>query len=153
MVGLTGQGGLPDHRALHPRWETHHRPVAARFHTATVAIRRHSNATGFDPDTGQSTFAAPVQVWTGAARVQRTGTQSDETVGDRQVVTRNATVSIPVDTPEVHIGDEVQITSYRDLDSGDPHLTNVPLWIRDIRPGSLLFQRDLVVLDTPPVNR
>lgn len=154
MVGLPGAGGLPATQGLHPRWESANRPVAAEFHTATVRIRRHSSEGVFDPGTGQTTFPDPETIWEGPARIQRmTQQEITRSIGDRQVVIRGATVSFPVATPEVKVSDEVRVLSYRDSDSGDPHLVDRPLWVHDIYPGSLLFQRDLVVLDAPPVNR
>lgn len=154
MVGLPNAGGLPNGQALHPRWEQHHRPTADGFHAATVVIRRHASEGTFDPDTGQTTWPEPTTVWTGLARVQRMSQMEiTRSIGDRQVVIRGATVSIPADAAEVRIADEVQVQSYRDTDSGDPHLIDRPLWVHDIRPGSLLFQRDLVVLDAPPTSR
>lgn len=154
MVGLPGAGGLPNHQALHPRWEAAHRPVAEEFLTADVTIRRHSSAGTFDPDTGQTTYPEPTTVYQGVARVQRMSQMEiTRTIGDRQVVIRGATVSLPVSAAEVRIADEVKVTGYRDPNSGDPHLTGRPLWVHDVRPGSLLFQRDLVVLDAPPTAR
>lgn len=153
MAGLPGHGGLPNGRALHPRWEQHHRPVAAEFHTADVAIRRHSSEGVFDPETGQTVY--PVEtIWTGRARIQRmTQQEITRSIGDRQVVIRGATVSIPITAPEARVQDEVRVTGYRDDDSGDPHLLNRPLWINDIYPGSLMWDRNLVVLDAPPTDR
>lgn len=121
---------------------------------ADIIIRRHSPASAFDPDTGQSTFPTPATVWEGPARLQRMG-QSEYTraIGDRQVVIRGATLSLPADAPQVQVGDEVQVVSYRDPDTGDPHLTGRPLWVHDVRPGSVLWQRDLVVLTAPPTTR
>lgn len=155
MVGLPGAGGLPADQALHPRWEQHHRPVAAEFFTADIVIRRHDDSGSvFDPGTGRTTYPEPADVFTGQARVQRMSQQEvTRMVGDRQVVIRGVTVSLPVTAPQVQIGDELQVLAYRDPDSGDPHLIGRPLWLHDIRPGSLLFQRDLVALDSPPTSR
>lgn len=155
MVGLPGRGGLPNAQALHPRWEAHHRPVAEEFFTADIVIRRHTGEGGtFDPVTGQTTFPDPTTVYTGRARIQRmTQMEITRSIGDRQVVIRGATVSLPVSAAEVRIADEVQVQSYRDPNSGDPHLLGRPLWVHDVRPGSMLWQRDLVVLDAPPTSR
>jgi hypothetical protein len=154
VPGLPGAGGLPTHQPLPKAWETHHRPTAEQFHTAEVRILRHSSAGTFDPDAGQTTYPAPATVWQGWARVQRmTQQQVTRSVGDRQVMIRGVTVSIPVDTPPVQIGDEVRVLGYRDQHSGDPWLVGRPLWVHDVRPGSLLWQRDLVALDAPPTSR
>ena len=154
MAGLPGRGGLPAGRGLHPRWETHHRPTAEQFHTADIRILRHASDGVFNPATGQTTFPPPELVWQGRARIQRMAQQEiTRSIGDRQVVLRGATVSIPADAPKVMISDEVRVDSYRDPNSGDPHLTGRPLWVHDIYPGSLLFQRDLAVLDAPVTNR
>lgn len=122
--------------------------------TADILVRRHSSDGVFDPDTGQTTFPDPTVVYEGAARIQRMSQMEvTRSIGDRQVVIRGATVSLPVSAAEVRIADEVQVVSYRDPDSGDPHLAGRPLWVHDVRPGSLLWQRDLVVLDAPPTSR
>lgn len=155
MVGLPGRGGLPNAQALHPRWESHHRPVAEAFLTADVIIRRHTGTgTTFDPNTGQTTYSEPTTVYEGEARIQRMSQlEISRAIGDRQVIVRGATVSLPVSAAEVRIVDEVQVVAYRDPDSGDPYLAGRPLWVHDVRPGSLLWQRDLVVLDAPPTAR
>lgn len=156
MVGLPGAGGLPAGQALHARFEVHHRPVAEQFHTAQVTIVRHSSAETFDPDAGQTSFPTPTTAWTGTARVQRmTQQEITRAIGDRQVVIRGVIVAVPADAAEVRISDEVRVTGYRDANSGDPHLDDGdrPLWVHDIYPGSLLFERHLVVLDAPPTER
>jgi hypothetical protein len=155
VPGLPGAGGLPAHQALPKAWDVRHRPTAEQFHTAEVRILRHSSAGAvFDPDTGQTAYPAPAAVWQGWARLQRMAQQEvTRSVGDRQVVIRGVTVSIPVDTPQVQVGDEVRVLAYRDTGSGDPWLAGRPLWVHDVRPGSLLWQRDLVALDAPPTSR
>lgn len=122
--------------------------------TAKVAIRRHSSDSTFDPDTGQTTFPPPVTVWTGWARIQRQAKgEVSRSIGDRQVVIRGSLVCIPANTPEVRISDELRVECYRDPDTGDPHLVGRPLWVHDVYPGSLLWERDLVVLEAPPTQR
>lgn len=154
MVGLPGRGGLPGHRALHERFDAHHRPTAEQFHTAKVTIRRHSSAGTFDPATGQTTYPDPAVVWQGWGRVQRMSQMEvTRSIGDRQVVIRGATLSLPADAPQVRIGDEARVDGYRDPDAGDPHLPGRALWVHDVRPGSMLWQRDLVVFDAPPTAR
>jgi len=154
MVGLPGRGGLPGHRALHERWDAYHRPTAAEFFTATITIRRHSSDGTFNPATGQTVFPGPEIIWRGWARMQRMSQMEiTRSIGDRQVVIRGAIVSIPADAPQVRIADEVRVDGYRDQDAGDPHLVGRPLWVHDIRPGSMLWQRDLVALDAPPTAR
>jgi hypothetical protein len=136
-------------------WDVAHRPTAEQGMTAQVRVRRHTaQGAVFDPDTGQTTFPDPTTVWTGWARLQRMPQQEvTRSVGDRQVVIRGVVVSIPADTPEVRVSDEVKVLGYRDAGSGDPHLLSRPLWVHDVRPGSLLWQRDLTVLDAPPTAR
>lgn len=154
MVGLPGRGGLANHRALHPRFEAQHRPTAEEFMTAEVVIRRHSSAGTFDETTGRTTYPDPTHVWTGWARLQRMSQmQGAQQIGDRQVIVGGATLSVPASAVAVQIGDEAQVLRYRDADSGDPHLVGRPLWVHEVRPGSLLWQRDLVVLDAPPTSR
>lgn len=154
MVGLPGRGGLPGHQALHPRFEQHHRPTAEQFHTATVEVRRHSSEAVWDPQEGRSVYPAPAVVWTGQARIARTPQMERPVdVGGRRVVLVGAVVSIPADSAEVQIGDEVRVTDWPGPDTGDPHLAGRPLWVNEVRPGSLMFQRDLVVADAAPTSR
>jgi Family of unknown function (DUF6093) len=154
MPGLPGRGGLPAGRALHERWEANHRPTAEQFMTAKVAIRRHSSDGDFDGTTGRTTYPTPSTVWAGWARLQRRSQmQGDRQIGDRQVVIGGVVVSVPASAAQVQIGDELQVLAYRDTDSGDPHLVDRPLWVHEVRPGSLLWQRDLVALDAPPTSR
>jgi hypothetical protein len=136
-------------------WDVRHRPTAEQAMTAQVRILRHTAAgSSFDPDTGQTTFTDPATVWTGWARLQRPRESSQtRSIGDRQVTIRGVTVSIPVDAVEVRVGDEVRVLGYRDAGMGDPHLVGRPLWVHDIVPGSLLWQRDLTALDAPPTAR
>jgi hypothetical protein len=66
--------------------------------------------------------------------VQRmTQMEIPRSVGDRQVITRGATVSIPATAPQVMISDEVRVTHYRDPGSRDPELTDRPLWVAEHR--------------------
>jgi hypothetical protein len=154
VTGLPGRGGLGNTRGLHPRWETHHRPTAEEFLTATVKILRHSSGGTFNEATGRTAYPDPALIYEGPARIQRMAqlNRADD-IGDRQVVTGGATVSLPTSAAEVYVGDEVQVVTYRDPDSGDPHLVGRPLWVHEVRPGSLLWQRDLVALDAPPTAR
>lgn len=154
MVGLPGHGGLPAGRALHQRWEAHHRPTAAEFMTAQVQVKRYSADGVWDDEAGRMVYPAPEVVWHGWARVQRMSqAELTRSVGDRQVVIRGVTVSLPVDAGPVQVGDEVTVVGFRDPHAGDPHLAGHPLWVHDVRPGSLLWQRDLVALDAPPTSR
>lgn len=121
--------------------------------TAKVAILRHSSQGTFDDATGRTTYPEPATVWRDWARIQRIRDERASEIGDRRVVYREATVSIPADAAEVQIADEVRVECYRDPDSGDPHLLGRPLWVHDVRPGSMLWQRDLVVRDAPPTTR
>lgn len=124
--------------------------------TARVRIRRRdANAEPvWDVQQGRNVYPEPVTVWEGWARVQRTPQmERPASIGDRNVVIVGATVSIPVDTPEVWITDEANVLAYRDPDAGDPHLLDRPLWVHEVRPGSMLWQRDLVAHDIPPMSR
>lgn len=122
--------------------------------TATVKVLRPSSAGTFNPATGKTTYPDPTEVWEGVALIQR-ALRMDFTrqIGDRQVAVRGTTVSIPADADEVLVGDQVKVLSYRDSDTGDPYLVGRPLWVHEVRAGSLLWQRDLVVLDAPPTRR
>lgn len=152
---LPGRGGLPAQRMIPPRWETHHRPAAEQAMTATCTITRHT-AVGatFDETTGRSIYPAAATVYTGVCRVQRQAQQEyARDVGDRQVVIRGYTVSIPTSADEVRIGDQVTVTDPDSIDEGDQHLLGQPLWVHDIRYGSLTWQRDFVCLNAPPTGR
>lgn len=146
---------LPGYRVIHPQFEAHHRPVAENVQTATATITRHTAAGAtFDPDNGQTTYPTATTVYSGRCRVQRPmqGEMARE-IGDRQVIIRPHVVSLPADAPEVRIGDKVTVSPWSDSTQGDPHLPGEPLWVHDVRYGSLIWQRDLVCLNAPPTAR
>lgn len=122
--------------------------------TAEVAVRRHSSAGTFNAVTGRTAYPDPTEVWTGWVRLQRDfrgGGQHQ--IGDRQVAMQDLTLSLPADASEVRVGDEVRVLSFRDADAGDAHLVGRPLWVHNVRTGSVLWQRDLVVSDAPVTSR
>lgn len=155
MTGLPGTGGLRNSRVIPARFESHHRPVAEQTMTAEVQVRRHTAAGAtFNTTTGRSTYADPETIYEGPARLQRPMQgETPRQIGDRQVIVRQVIVSLPASVAEVRVGDEVRVTAYRYTDGGDRHLIGRPLWVHDIRPGSVLWQRDLTCLDAPPTAR
>jgi hypothetical protein len=154
MPGLHGRPGLGAHRVIPAEWERQHRPVAEATMTAEVVILRHTSGGVWDEVAGRTTYPDPMQVWSGPARVQRMSQMEiTRSIGDRQVVIRGYTVSLPADAPEIRIGDETQVTAPVSEQRGDPLLAGQPLWVHDVRHGSLIWQRDLVCLNAPPTQR
>jgi hypothetical protein len=120
--------------------------------TATCIITRPASAAAatFDEFTGRSALPAADELYSGACRVQRSEpAPSPLQVGDREVPVRQYNVSIPAGGEATAVNDIVEITAC----DGDAQLVGRRLRIRDVRFGSLTWQRDLVCEDLAPTTR
>lgn len=142
----------PGSQMLDQRFEMYHRPVADLQMTARCTIVRpasQADAT-FDDATGRTVYPPPAALYAGPCRVQASNRLAGGApVGDREVVLHRYTVAIPAGTLGLAVGDLLTITDA----PHDPTLVGRALWVIDIIVGSVTWQQDLVVDDTPPVNR
>lgn len=148
--------GLPNTRVFHSDWSSHHHGVAEGQMTAQGTITR-AGPPVFDELFGRDVQAGPQTVYDGALRVQRMQpalSASALAVADRELIIREYQVSIPLAvngrvTAPVATNDLVTITGCDD----DPHLVGRVLRVRDVRLGSLLWQRDLLCEDVAATSR
>lgn len=143
---------LPNHRLIHPRFESHHRPVTADGMTAECAITRPASAGApvFDEVTATSQHPAPASVYTGACRITRAPlTATTVVVADRPVDNARYVVVIPAEAPLVQVGDLVTLTAC----DGDPAIVGQPMAVADVTHGSITWQRDLLCEFSQPTTR
>ncbi|MFG1659078.1 DUF6093 family protein [Micromonospora chersina] len=143
---------LPNHRLIHPRFESHHRPVTADGMTAECAITRPASAGTpvFDEATARSQHPAAASVYTGACRITRAPlSAANVVVADRPVDNARYVVAIPADAPLVQAGDLVTLTAC----DGDPAIVGQPMPVTDVTHGSITWQRDLLCEFSQPTTR
>lgn len=134
-------------------WDAHHRPVAEGAQTSTGWVYRYNSAGVFNDATGKTEYVDPVPVYGTAEaaapmRIVRDGVDTRVVIGEREVIQRSYIVTLPVDAGEVLVNDEVRVAT-----ASDPLLPGKPLWVRDVRYGSQVWERDLVCDNIPPANR
>lgn len=149
---------LPNTRVIPHGWSQHHRPTAEGQLTAECEIISYPSGGEplvFDETLGYSTPAAPNILYRGPCRVQRLQPALSATelaIADREVIIREYMVVVPHDAvavPGAAVNDLVRITANPD----DPTLIGGLLRIRDIRQGSLIWQRDLTCEDVSSTTR
>ena len=148
---------LPNTRVIGNTWSTHHRSTAVGQLTATGRIDRPASggAATFDESTGRTTPADPTVIYgpdpIRVQRLQQAVSDSSTTVTSREQTIRQyqVTVDIAKATTAIAVNDIVTVTACDD----DPHLVGQPLRVRDIRIGSLAWQRDLLCEDIAPTTR
>lgn len=106
---------------------------------------------------GHDVQPAPQKLYDGALRVQRMQpalSASALAVADRELIIREYQVSIPLAVDgrvTAPIATNDLVTMYWSGD--DPHLVGRVLRVRDVRLGSLLWQRDLLCEDIAVTSR
>lgn len=147
---------LPNTRVIGDGWSRHHRPTATGAMTATgTIVRPPSAATAvFDEVAGRSVLPAAATLYDGIMRVQRLAqavSDSTTTTADREQTIREYQVSVDIDaaTTPLQVNDIVTVTACAD----DPHLVGQPLRVRDVRLGTLAWERDLLCEDIAPTTR
>jgi hypothetical protein len=146
---------LPNTRVFHPDWSSHHYAVAEGQMTAEGTVTRPGGTSVFSELLGYDVVPDPVLIYAGPLRVQRLPlTSAAVTVADRELVIRDYQVNLPLavdgrNTPSIQINDIVAVTANDD----DPDLIGKVLRVRDVRLGSLIWQRDLLCEDTAPTSR
>lgn len=147
---------LPNTKVIGDDWSRHHRPTAVGQLTAVGTIKRPaSGATAaFDELLGRNVLPAPAVVYDGpmrAQRLQQAVSQSTTTTADREQTIREYQVTVDIDraTTRLLVNDIVTVTACTD----DPHIVGQPLRVRDVRLGTLAWQRDLLCEDIAPTTR
>lgn len=123
------------------------RRLAESIMADTVTVLRPSTSTALDTATGLLNVAAPSTIYRGSCRVRMLGDQNESTaaIGERHTTTIRFAVWMPVDVPEIRIGDLVQIDS-----SDDPQLSGRRLRVVSVPLRTHLFRRTAVCeLDEP----
>lgn len=148
---------LPNTRVIGDNWSRHHRPTAngqLALADGTI-VRPPSGADAvFDEEAGRSVLPAAATIYDGPFRVQRLAqavSDSTTTTADRELTIREYQVTVDIEraTTAIQINDVVEL--YRCPD--DPHLVGHPLRVRDVRLGTLAWQRDLLCEDIAPTTR
>ncbi len=140
---------LPGSNLLHPRFheELRKSAVGDRGLPDDCVITRASTEPGTTDANGNWTPADPDTIYTNGARAQAMPT-ADTTVvvGDKLVTLHGYRVGIEAAADQVLVDDIVTITS-----SGDPHLANRPLIVRDVHYDTFLVRRLLLCDDHPEI--
>jgi hypothetical protein len=100
---------------------------------------------------GYDVLSEPTPVYDGPMRVQRMqpgSAATPHTVADREAMIREYAVHLPLSvngvvTAPVQANDLVTVTGCDD----DPHMVGRALRVRDVRLGTLAWQRDLICED------
>ncbi len=128
---------LPTTRVVHAGLAARHTATVASWMTATVAITRSGTGETYVPATGSTTAAAPVSVYSGAARVQALGAQATERIaGHAQTTARDYLVELPVSGTGVRVGDRISVT-------GVDELATATLLVADVGGASTAITRAL----------
>jgi len=141
---------LPNTRVFHPDWSQHHHATADGQMTAEGTVTR-PGAPVFNELFGRDVMPTPELIYDGPMRVQRMQPGASATphaVADREAMIREYAVYLPLSvngvvTRPVQANDLVTVTGCDD----DPHVIGRPLRVRDIRLGTLVWQRTLICED------
>lgn len=145
---------LPNHKVIPDGWAAHHRPTAEGKHTATGTITRPASGATvtFDETAGRVVIPDPTTIYTGPMGVRRLDTNLigiPMVAGDREQIVRLYRVAVPVTVTAVEGNDIVTVTECAD----DPAVVGRPLRVRDVRVGSVAWERLLMCEDITPTAR
>lgn len=140
---------LPNTRVIPTNWAEHHRGTAEGTHTSTVAWFHRGAPDAWPPP--EHAAAGPTPFHTCTANIQQMNAATRAVPAEQPVNERSYLVSIPMDAPEIRAGEEdgdyCQV-----LTSTDPLLVGRILNADDIQHGSLMWERDIVCIDTLTQN-
>jgi len=144
---------FPGTRVIPPGWDAHHRPVAEGAQTSTGRAYRFNSTGVFNNATGKTEYFDPVPVYGTAEtaapmRIVRDGVDTRVVIGEREVIQRSYIVTLPASAAEILVNDMVVAET-----ASDPLLPGLKLYVRDVRYGSQVWERDLVCDNVPPANR
>lgn len=141
MTPRPGSPVRPGSQVVPAGWEAHHRPVPEGALTAQCVISRPGAGPGtYDPVTGKATPPPPTQIYAGPCRVQAQSFRPlEKAVGERPRTVHRYLLVVPLDCPQVLVGDRVDITA-----ATDPLLVGTAARVLDYPIGSLVWERDLI---------
>lgn len=132
---------LPSTRVIHDRWSEHHQPTAQGAMTAACVITEAGTGTPtFDPSTGYTTPATPVQRYAGPCRVQGTFRPASVVATDQATATRRYLVAIPASTAGIEQRMTVKITAAPKA----PQLVGRFLTVQAVEYANEQFELDLL---------
>ncbi len=139
---------LPHMRVVHPRFESHHRPVSESAMTVTGRLLRPSEAGVRDPAAGKTTFPPDTLIFEGPARVRAYGSTTG-VQAERIVTVGSYLLVLPADCPVPHVRDVWVV----DDCAGDLSLVGVRLRVVDVPRSGLSWQRNVGCDIEEPTNR
>lgn len=139
---------LPNHRLIHPRFESHHRPVSEAAMTVRGRLLRPDTTGVRDPVSGRTAFAEPQVLFEGAARI-RANAGAPTVQADRVVTLGRYLLILPADSPQPQVHDVWQV----DGCDGDPSLERTRLRVVDVPQSGLSWQRNVGCDIEEPTNR
>lgn len=139
---------LEGSRVIPAGWEGHHRPVAEATMTAKCRITRAGTGPGtWNPSSNQYDPPAREVVYeTLGCRVQELSLPQVQEAGQQRVSSRDYRVSLPIAAVAVLVDDVIEVIS-GDA-TLDASLVGRPLVITDVQRGSLMWERDVICIDT-----
>lgn len=136
---------FPTTRVIHPRWSSHHQPVADGGMTAVVAISVPGTGPGtFDDATGYTTPPTRVTIYTGAARIQADFRPSDAELGEQDTSVQRYLVAVHAGVNDIPYGAQVRVTAA----PNDGQLVGRRFFVQSVTFASERFERDLICTET-----
>ena len=139
---------LPNTQIVPRNWQQFHRPTIQATFRSAVRISRLTDRQGTrDPVTGRTSFATPVPVYEGGARIQSRGGGATSRgpggaavgVNDRIITIGSYLVAIPTDADEVKVDDLILVLSCPD----SPVLVGLGLKVVEVTYADIAWQRSL----------
>lgn len=142
--------GLPNTRVIHPRFEQHHRPVAAGQMTASCRIERPSTDPPiWDDVAGLDVQPPPTLLYDGPCRYQYLSPAGQPIVADALTPLADIRVTVPVPAVEYEVNDMVTMTG----STNNSDITDRKLTITAVSGSSISWQRDLTCQLRQPTTR
>jgi hypothetical protein len=140
---------LPNSPLIHPRFESHHRPVVEGSMTVRVRLSRPAEGGVRDKASGVTTFAADRALWEGHASLRANLGGGPSVQADRVVALGGYLLRVPADVPVLQVRDVVDVLG----DVSDPSLVGVRLRVVDVPRSGLSWQRIAGCDIEQPINR
>lgn len=141
---------LPNTRLIHPRFEDHHRPVAAGQMTGTCRIERPStDPPTWDDTAGRDVQAPPTLLYDGPCRYQYLSPAGQPIVADAETPLADVRITVPVPAVEYQDNDLVTMTA----STKNPDIADRKLTVTAVSGSSISWQRDLTCQLRQPTTR